>query len=316
MSQSDSAVQASQGEMTEWQPDTVPAIRTPEASPGLPALAENFCPEESPTDHEPMGLKANSQRLLLTLRQAMQTLMQDLGPSPEEKGALLYDLLLAWTRQFYETPECRSGPLLDVARDLLGTLYRLLAAAPHLGLMALSFRRLDAGLPGHSLNVSLLALSYARHYGWPETAARTLGLGALLHDLGMTALPGAWEKSGPLSSDELELLRRHPQGGVQLLTPFPQLPGKVFLMVAQHHENADGSGYPLGLPLAAIHPYARLLRILDTFEALTSVRPWRPPLSPAKALACMLYSGAHGTEFDLRLLENVRRFLDRLSHQE
>lgn len=316
MSQAEPAVESGKTEITGWEQDTLPAVRVPEASSLLPAPAENLSPEEGPASQEPHDLKADSQRLLLTLRQAMQTLMQDQGPSPEEKGALLYDLLLAWTRQFYDTPECRSGPLLDVARDLLGTLYRLLAAAPHLGLMALSFRRLDAGLAGHCLNVCLLALSYARHNSWPETAARTLGLGALLHDLGMTALPGAWEKSGPLSSDELELLRRHPQGGVQLLTPFPQLPGKVFLMVAQHHENADGSGYPLGLPLAAIHPYARLLRILDTFEALTSVRPWRPPLSPAKALACMLYSGGGGTEFDLRLLGQVRRFLDRLTHPE
>ncbi|MCL6620956.1 MAG: HD domain-containing protein [Syntrophobacterales bacterium] len=288
------------------------AQRIPETPPGLPVPAAESSYGETPAATEPRGLKANSQRLLVTMRQAMQALVHDDGPSPEEKGALLYDLLLAWTRQFYDTPECRSGPLLDLARDLVGTLYRLLAAAPHLGLLALSFRRLDAGLAGHCLNVCLLALGYARHNSWPETAARTLGLGALLHDLGMTALPGAWEKSGPLSGDELELLRRHPQGGVQLLKPFPLLPGKVFLMVAQHHENADGSGYPLGLPLAAIHPYARLLRILDTFEALTSLRPWRPPLSPAKALGCMLYSGANGTEFDLRLLQQVRRFLDRL----
>ncbi len=315
MSQAEPAAEGVKTEMTGWGQDTLPAVRAPEASLSLPAPGENLPPEEGPAGDEANGLKANSQRLLVTLRQAMQDLMQDQGPSPEEKGALLYDLLLAWTRQFYNSPQCRSGPLLDVARDLVGTLYRLLAAAPRLGALALSFRRLDAGLAGHCLNVSLLALSYARHNSWPETAARTLGLGALLHDLGMTALPGAWEKSGPLNSDELELLRRHPQGGVQLLTPFPQLPGKVFLMVAQHHENADGSGYPLGLPLAAIHPYARLLRILDTFEALTSVRPWRPPLSPAKALACMLYSGAHGSEFDLRLLENVRRFLDRLTTQ-
>lgn len=316
MSQAEPVIQDAKTELTEREPDALPAFLGPEASSGLPAPAENLSPEESAAEEEPQSHIANSQRLLLTLRQAMQTLMQDQEPSPEEKGALLYDLLLAWTRQFYDNPECRSGPLLDVARDLVGTLYRLLAAAPRLGLLALSFRRLDAGLAGHCLNVCLLALSYARHNSWPETAARTLGLGALLHDLGMTALPGAWEKSGPLSSDELELLRRHPQGGVQLLTPFPQLPGKVFLMVAQHHENADGSGYPLGLPLAAIHPYARLLRILDTFEALTSVRPWRPPLSPAKALACMLYSGAGGNEFDLRLLGQVRRFLDRLSHHE
>ncbi|MEJ5331009.1 MAG: HD domain-containing phosphohydrolase [Desulfobaccales bacterium] len=316
MSQAEAALESGKTEISKWDDDTLPAVRAPEASSGLPAPAETLFPQEIAAEEETQVLIANSQRLLMTMRQAMQTLMQDQGPSPEEKGALLYDLLLAWTRQFYDSPQCRSGPLMDVARDLVGTLYRLLAAAPRLGLLALSLRRLDAGLAGHCLNVSLLALSYARHYAWPETAARTLGLGALLHDLGMTALPGAWEKSGPLSSDELELLRRHPQGGVQLLKPFPHLPGKVFLMVAQHHENADGSGYPLGLPLAAIHPYARLLRILDTFEALTSVRPWRPPLSPAKALSCMLYSGAHGTEFDLRLLENVRRFLDRLSHQE
>lgn len=278
----------------------------------LPAPAPQ---EEAPADPDLQDLKASSQRLWLTMRETLRSLLGDAGYSPEEKGGILYELLLTWTQQFYTKPECRSGSLVDLARDLVSLFYRVLATAPHLGLLAFSGRRHDAGLPGHCLNVCLLALSYARHHSWPESVARLLGLGALLHDIGMTALPDAWEKSGPLSSDELALLRQHPQGGVQLLKPFPQIPGKVFLMVAQHHENADGSGYPLGLPLAAIHPYARLLRILDTFEALTSVRPWRPPLSPAKALSCMRYAGASGQEFDLRLLENFCRLLERLELQ-
>jgi len=288
---------------------TGPAATAPLSPPDIPLK------EKASVAAELREFRSASQEQFLTIRQGLKELLQAGSPAVEDKGALLYELLLAWTRQFYNIPDCRSGALLEVAQDLVAAFYRLLAAAPHLGLLAVSFRRPEAGLPGHCLNVSLLGLSYARFYAWPETAARLLGLGALLHDLGMTTLTTAWEKGSPLSGDELEVLRRHPQAGVKLLGPFPQLSGKIFLMVAQHHENADGSGYPLGLPLAAIHPYARLLRILDTFEALTAVRPWRAPLSPDKALACMRYSGAGNAEFDLRLLENFRRFWTRLAAQ-
>lgn len=246
-------------------------------------------------------------RLLAALRGQLQGLLADREQPLEDKGAVLRDLLLAWVRQFYAEPACRSGAQLDLARELLAACYRLLGGAPHPGRLAQGLRRHDAGLAGHCLNVTLLGLSFARHYAWPETAARTFGLGALLHDLGMATLAGTWEKSGPLSGQEMEALRLHPQAGIHLLAPFPQLPGKVFIMVAQHHENADGSGYPLGLPLSAIHPYARLLRVLDSFESLTSIRPWRGPLNPDKALTCMRYSAAEQSEFDVRVLVHFQR---------
>ncbi len=293
----------------------------PAAAPSrLPAGEESFpllparktlapLPEAGPEPEEPAADDpfTAAHRLLAALRGQLQGLLADQKQPLADRAAVLRDLLLAWVRQFYAEPACRSGAQLDLARELLAVCYRLLGQAPHPGRLAQELRRHDAGLPGHCVNVALLGLGFARRYAWPESAAKTFGLGALLHDLGMTSLGGACEKSGPLSGQEMEVLRLHPQSGIRLLAPFAQLPGKVFLMVAQHHENADGSGYPLGLPLRAIHPYARLLRILDSFESLTSIRPWRGPLSPDKALACMRFSGAGGAEFDDRVLGNFQR---------
>jgi putative nucleotidyltransferase with HDIG domain len=174
--------------------------------------------------------------------------------------------------------------------------------------MAAALRRHDSGLFTHSVNVCLLGLAFTRHLGWPEPEAEIFGLGALLHDIGMIYLPRElWTKTGPLSAEEREAIRTHPQRGVRLLENFADLPGTVFYMAAQHHESDDGSGYPLGLPERAIHPWATLLRLLDTYEAITSIRPWRAPLSSPKALQ-VLKHGAGG--HSLALLGRFQEFLE------
>jgi HD-GYP domain-containing protein (c-di-GMP phosphodiesterase class II) len=234
-------------------------------------------------------------------------MLNDGQRSPEAKGAMLGDFLLAWTRQFYAEPACRSATMVTLARELITWLYRLLQSVPQVSRFAWRLRQPEAGLAAHCFNVALLGLAYACQYRWPESAARTWGLGALVHDLGMTMLGESWGAGGPLSSEELEALHAHPRRGVGLLTHLAGLSGKIFAMVAQHHENADGSGYPLGLPGCAIHPLARLLRVVDSFESLTAVRPWRGPLSPAKALACMRYTAARRADFDARVLADFQR---------
>ncbi len=281
----------------------------------LPADGELPGPEKELVAQEPDkfpsgegGPPLHLSPLLASFREGLRGLRSDPQRRPEDKAALVYHILLSWTRQFYHVPACRSEVQLDLARELLSTCFQILGTVERPVSLFFAVRRVDAGLAGHCSNVAFLGLGYARFYGWPTTAARTFGLGALLHDLGMTAMQEAWEKSSPLDGQDMEALRRHPQAGVRLLAPFRHLSGKIFHMVAQHHENMDGSGYPLGLPASALHPYARLLRVLDSFEALTSVRPWRAPLPPAKALACMRYA-AEQCEFDEKVLVNFQRFL-------
>jgi HD-GYP domain-containing protein (c-di-GMP phosphodiesterase class II) len=80
-------------------------------------------------------------------------------------------------------------------------------------------------------------------------------------------------------------------------------------MVLQHHEYGDGSGYPEGLKLAAIHPWARVLRILDSYEALTARRRWRQEHNPSQALWIMRQEWENSVVFDPHYLARFIKFL-------
>ena len=79
-------------------------------------------------------------------------------------------------------------------------------------------------------------------------------------------------------------------------------------MVRQHHESSNGSGYPLGLTNDEIHPWARILRILDSYEAMTSLRPWRPPISERQAWRIMASAWVSQGAYDQDYLKSFLVF--------
>jgi putative nucleotidyltransferase with HDIG domain len=157
---------------------------------------------------------------------------------------------------------------------------------------------------GHSDRVSSLAEVVARRLGWTRSRLGALKLGALLHDIGKLNLDEAvLRKPGPLDRREFDEIKRHPLAGARLIRSFetlrPALPYILF-----HHERWDGGGYPTGRSREQIPSGARIVAVVDAFDAMISVRPYRPPLSIAEALA-ELEEGA-GTQFDPAV---VRAFL-------
>jgi HD-GYP domain-containing protein (c-di-GMP phosphodiesterase class II) len=154
----------------------------------------------------------------------------------------------------------------------------------------------DAYSGGHSLRVTGLAEVVARRLGWEEGGLTTLRLGGLLHDVGKLSLPRSLlRKPGPLDARELALVRLHPVVGAKMVAPL--LRGKVALhCVLYHHEHWDGRGYPVGRRGRAIPDAARVLSVADAFDAMTSRRPYRAPLSPDAALAEL--DRCSGTQFD------------------
>ncbi len=163
-------------------------------------------------------------------------------------------------------------------------------------LMELSHK--DTG--DHGERVMCMAEGLARLAGIPDEALRDLKIGALLHDIGKLAIPEmVLRRQGTLSPQEVALIRQHPQFGRDLLeqADFPRV---VLDIVYAHHERWDGSGYPLGLrgdqtPLAA-----RVVSIVDAWDALGSDRGYRPEWPQARVLA-YLRDGA-GSQFDPRLV--------------
>jgi len=209
------------------------------------------------------------------------------GETPEALE-LLADTLLVWTQHFFCHDAARTPASLDEAKSLIKTLASGLEDSPHPLETIGALRRHDSGVFSHCLNVCLLTLAFARLLPWKQEEVETLALATLLHDLGM--MPWAQEafhQTTPLSDQDWEKIKAHPDRGADLLQVFADLPEEMRLTVRQHHENADGTGYPLGLAGEAIHPWAKVLRVLDSYEAVTSLRPWRPPIGERQAWRIM-----------------------------
>lgn len=141
---------------------------------------------------------------------------------------------------------------------------------------ALDAREHETGL--HSQRVACHTLVLARRFITERGGLRQVYWGALLHDLGKIGVPDAiLLKQGPLTPQEWQSMRRHPEIGHRILAAVPHLAEAAQIVLA-HEERFDGSGYPHGLAGAAIPFAARLFAVIDTLDAITSDRPYRAGL--------------------------------------
>jgi putative nucleotidyltransferase with HDIG domain len=168
---------------------------------------------------------------------------------------------------------------------------------------ALDAREHDTGR--HSERVCAYAVRIGREMGLAPTALRSLALGALLHDIGKIGVPDAiLLKPGKLSEEEWSCMREHPEQGARILNSTPFLREAV-QVVRFHHERVDGAGYPCGLSGDRIPLAARIFAVADVYDALTSRRPYRQPLSHSEALY-HIKRGA-GTQFDPQVVASFAR---------
>ncbi|MCL4461879.1 MAG: HD domain-containing protein [Nitrospirae bacterium] len=137
---------------------------------------------------------------------------------------------------------------------------------------------------GHSRRLARLTLFLSRKLGWPTEDVLRAGAGALLHDIGKTRIPREiLHKKGPLDADERTVIRSHPVHGGRILRNHPTL-DRLGLLVEQHHERWDGSGYPLGLSGEKIAKEALLIGLVDSYDAMTDQRHYNHPRTPGEAL--------------------------------
>ena len=160
----------------------------------------------------------------------------------------------------------------------------------------------DHHTQGHCRRVARNAVVVGTALGLDGDDLRTLHWAATLHDLGKIAVPEyILLKSGRLSEEEYAEIRRHPMYGADLLASVSQSYRPIADVVRAHHERWDGFGYPLGFKGDEIPEMARIIAIVDVFEALTSERPYRSPMPEIQALQ-YIKNGA-GSQFDPRLVE-------------
>ncbi|HXM69911.1 MAG TPA: HD-GYP domain-containing protein, partial [Thermoanaerobaculia bacterium] len=147
----------------------------------------------------------------------------------------------------------------------------------------------DHETTGHSFRVALYAMALARSLGLSPEELKAIEWGALLHDVGKMAVPdGVLRKPGPLTANEWHIMKQHPTWGFDMLAEVSFLQPAAIEIVYSHHERWDGQGYPRGLGGEQIPLAARVFAVVDTYDAITSDRPYRRARGHAAAVAEML----------------------------
>jgi response regulator RpfG family c-di-GMP phosphodiesterase len=175
--------------------------------------------------------------------------------------------------------------------------------------LARTLEERDPYTAGHSRRVRDYALRLAVAVGLDARQRRRLSLAAKLHDIGKVGVPeSVLNKPGPLTPDEVLVVRQHPGIGERILAPIIRSPD-VLAAIRGHHERLDGGGYPDGLRGPEVPLLARLIAIPDCFDALTTSRAYRGALPPEQALD-VLQAGA-GAHYDPALVAAFVRLFDR-----
>jgi len=172
------------------------------------------------------------------------------------------------------------------AENELAASYKALQKTLHDAINAMA-RIVDLRDPytaGHQQKVACLASAIAREMGMDELEIEHLIMASTVHDIGKMYIPAdILSKPGKLSTLEWEIIKTHAQGGFEILAGI-EFSRPIAMMVLQHHERLDGSGYPKGLKDDEILPEAKILAVADVVEAMASHRPYRPSLGVEKAL--------------------------------
>ncbi|HSW35130.1 MAG TPA: HD-GYP domain-containing protein [Candidatus Limnocylindrales bacterium] len=198
-------------------------------------------------------------------------------------GLVLFLLPLALARQSFES-------YMNMRRTFLDTIKSL----------AIAIDAKDPYTKGHSLRVSDYAVALARELKWPDDKVELLQHISLIHDVGKIAVPEEiLKKPSLLSKEELDIMKTHSQAGAEIIKDIKYF-AEGAAMIRHHHERWDGTGYPDHIKAEYIPEGARLLAVVDAFDAMTTDRLYRKAMESGAALQ-ELQLGA-GTQFDTRIV--------------
>lgn len=164
----------------------------------------------------------------------------------------------------------------------------------------------------HSLNVLIISLKIGLGLRYDKTQLIELGMAAFLHDIGMAKVPQEiLNKSEKLTPEEFNQIKQHPFYTVTLLEKIKDLEPVILAAISQEHERMDGTGYPKGLSGVEVSPYARIIGLVDVYEALTHPRPYRKHSTPDEAMKMIAYST--GASFKPDVLDVLKALTKELS---
>ncbi len=180
--------------------------------------------------------------------------------------------------------------------------------------LALALDAKDRYTAGHSESVQKYSVSIAKELGLSYEEILDIDRAGALHDIGKIGIPDMIiNKPGRLTPEEFEKIKEHPAIGEQMIRPIPFLnPARA--IIRHHHERFDGRGYPDGVKGKEIELGARIMAVADTYDAMTSDRPYREAMSIEEAKAEI--SLCRDTQFDAEVVEAFQRVLEKEDHEK
>ena len=277
---------------------------------------ENICKPALIDDLNQKGIKyiyfreQDEAEVLQYLYHHLGLIVKDNKLPPSKKAELIYNVTLLWTRRFYYEKHIRTPEEMVAGFKLINYLLNMLHQDEHYRQWVPRLRRHGEKLHAHCLNTCILGLAFTKYLGWPDDEIVEFAQGSLLHDIGMIEIPQTLlNKPGRLSKVEMELIKKHPQDSYFIIKEISSLSLNSMVMIFQHHELGDGSWYLQGLKLPQINQWARILRIIDSYEAMTSNRSWREKFGPIDALQEIRKEWSDRGTFDTNYLVEFIKYL-------
>jgi HD-GYP domain-containing protein (c-di-GMP phosphodiesterase class II) len=234
------------------------------------------------------------------LRLSLGDVLADGGIPAEQRLAVLQSAMALEVDSAFHAVSC--DRFVNVSHQIARQINTLLTENEVIPRALFQILRHDFYTFTHLTNVASFATLLADQYGIKDPKQQhQITVAGLLHDLGKKYIPSTVLcKIGRLTDDEWDLIRAHPQRGYEDLCHRGDLNFGQLMMVYSHHERIDGNGYPAGLVAQEIHPWAKLLAVVDVFDALTGARPYRSAWKVSDALAYLDRNA--GTQFDKELV--------------
>ncbi len=186
----------------------------------------------------------------------------------------------------------------NIANDLMHAISDNDAIAVDIGALKIS----DEYTFKHSVDVATMAMIVAKQHGLNKNQIYEIGVAGLLHDLGKSKIPNeVLNKPARLTDEEFEIMKQHSVYGYNILKEKESVSDHVRLGVLQHHEKVNGKGYPMGVSADKMHPYAKILSVVDIYDALVTARPYKKAFSQRDAVEMIM---SMTDELDLNVMKS------------
>lgn len=182
-----------------------------------------------------------------------------------------------------------SAQLADATKDITNDLMKAIDDNDAIAVDISALKVSDEYTFKHSVDVATMSMVIAKKLGMSKEQIYDIGIAGLLHDIGKSKIPNeVLNKPGRLTDEEFEIMKQHTVFGYRILQEKDDIKEDIKLAVLQHHEKINAKGYPMGVEAAKICQYAKIISVVDIYDALVTERPYKHGFTPRDAVEMIM----------------------------